>query len=85
MAKSFSKIKSTKLDLQDKIPLGKFKDCRVVDVIPDNWEYLIWANKEGLLQYTQAVIDEVHRVGSFYRAEQYYKEEIEPYLGDVPY
>lgn len=85
MAKSFGAIKSSRLDLLDKITIGKFKNCRVVDVIPDNWEYLIWANKQGLLQYSQAVIDEIHRVGDFHKAEQYYREEVEPYIGDVPY
>lgn len=57
MAKSFSKLKDPKLGLEDKLTFGKFKDCRICDIIQDHYEYLIWAEKEGYVKF-QAIVTE---------------------------
>lgn len=57
MAISFSKLKDPKLQLTDKLTFGKFKDCRICDIIPDHYEYLIWAESNGYVKLQQEVKD----------------------------
>jgi hypothetical protein len=48
MAKTFGSLKSNKLDMMDKLTIGKFAGCRICDIIADDFEYLIWLNKKWL-------------------------------------
>jgi hypothetical protein len=50
MAITFKNLRSPLLDLQDKILVGKLAGCRVCDCIQDHYEYLIWADKSGLMK-----------------------------------
>ena len=80
MAIPFNKIKSTVLNFTDIIQTGKLQGCRVCDVIDDEYEYLIWADKSKLLQFRPQVIEKIMKVAHFIDEERHYKEEIEPYL-----
>lgn len=55
MALNFKNLKDPKLGLTDKITFGKFKDCRVCDIIKDHYEYLIWAEKQRFVKFQQDV------------------------------
>ena len=57
MAINFNKLKDPKLQMLDKLTFGKFKDCRVCDIIQDHYEYLIWAEKQGFVKFSQEVTD----------------------------
>lgn len=57
MSIPFSKARDPKLCLTDKLTFGKFKDCRLCDIIQDHYEYLIWANKQGYVQFQKEVND----------------------------
>ena len=65
MAVSFKNIKSTVLDMTDKITVGKLQGCRVCDVIEDHYEYLIWADKQGLLKFKAIVIETIKEQANF--------------------
>lgn len=80
MAISFSKIKDPKLGLFDKITFGKFKDCRVCDIIPDNFEYLMWAEKEGFMRFQTEVVESIKDQALHKGWETYQKEEVDPYM-----
>ena len=95
---SFSKLKDPKLQLTDKLTFGKFKDCRLCDIIEDHHEYLIWAEKQGFMKYSQEVTDVILEQAHFERwappltAEETVKEVYyNPVFGfsdmedDVPY
>lgn len=64
MAINFSKLKDPKLQLTDKLTFGKFKDCRLCDIIQDHYEYLIWAEKQGYVKYskeaTEVILEQAH-------------------------
>ncbi len=86
MAKSFGSLKSTKLDMLDKLTVGKFADCRICDIIEDDFEYLIWLNKQGFVQFTAPVMSDLLYRAGFKEAEEHYKNEIEPWKDtDVPF
>lgn len=55
MALNFRNLKDPKLGLTDKLTFGKFKDCRLCDIIEDHYEYLIWAEKQGYVKFQQDV------------------------------
>ena len=86
MAKTFGSLKSNKLDMLDKLTMGKFADCRICDIIEDNFEYLIWLNKQGFANFTAPVMTDLLSRAGFREAEQHYKNEIEPWENeDVPF
>lgn len=55
MALNFRNLKDPKLGLLDKLTFGKFKDCRLCDIIEDHYEYLIWAETQGYVKFQQDV------------------------------
>ena len=55
MALNFKNLRDPKLGLTDKLTFGKFKDCRLCDIIEDHYEYLIWAEKQGYVKFQQDV------------------------------
>lgn len=89
MAKAFNALKSTKLGLLDKIMVGKLRDCRVCDVIETEYEYLIWLDKNGYVNFDSEVIKKIQSLASFQEAEEYYTNEVAPYLDieheDIPF
>lgn len=87
MAIGFNKLKSSLLAPTDVLAFGKFSGCRVCDIVEDNYEYLIWAEKAGLVKYSRDTIAMVLKVANFELEKQHYEEEIKPYLDsfeDVP-
>lgn len=86
MAIGFKKLKSPLLDLQDKITVGKLTGCRVCDVIPDHYEYLIWAEKSGLFKFTKLVVEKIQEQAGFNEQQRHYEEEVKPFeQDDIPY
>ena len=57
------------MGLLDKLTFGKLKDCRVCDVVQDHYEYLIWANKQGYVQFQKEVTDLIEEQANFERWE----------------
>ena len=82
MALAFTKVKSTKLAPTSLLTFGKFSGCRVCDVWDDHYEYLIWASKAGYVQFDAVVVDHLCKVAGFHAAQEHYKNEVEPWLGD---
>ena len=82
MAISFKNLKSPLLELTDKITVGKLQGCRVCDVIPDHYEYLIWANKQGLLLFSKIVVETIQEHAGYKNQQQHYNEEVAPYADD---
>jgi len=82
MAISFNKLKSPVLNMTDKITVGKLSGCRVCDVIQDHYEYLIWADKQGLLKFSAIVVETIKEHAGFKAQQQYIEEEIKPWLED---
>jgi len=65
MALNFKNLKDPKLGLTDKLQFGKFKDCRLCDIIEDHYEYLIWVEKQGFVKFQQEVTDLILEQGNF--------------------
>lgn len=82
MAKSFTKLKDPKLHLLDKLPFGKYKDCRIVDIMPDQWEYLMWLSKNTQVAFGQDVLDEITKHFRGYEDKRHEEEEIKPWQQD---
>ena len=70
MSIPFSKARDPKLGLLDKLTFGKFKDCRLCDIIQDHYEYLIWANKQGYVQFQKEVTDLIEEQAHFERFKE---------------
>ena len=86
MAKTFGNLKSNKLDMMDKLTIGKFAGCRICDIIADDFEYLIWLNKQGFANFTTPVMADLLSRAGFKESEEHYKNEIAPWEDeDVPF
>lgn len=59
--------------------VGKLQGCRVCDVIPDHYEYLIWADKNGLLKFKSIVLETIKEHAGFKDQQRHYEEEIKPW------
>jgi hypothetical protein len=79
MAISFKNVKSTVLDMTDTIRVGKLAGCRICDVIADHYEYLIWADKQGLMKYTGIVVETIKEHAGFKNQQRFIEEEVDPY------
>lgn len=82
MAKSFKSLKDPKLHLLDKLPFGKYQNCRIVDIMPDSWEYLMWLSKNTQVAFGQDVIDEITKHFRGYEDKRHEEEEVKPWLQD---
>lgn len=82
MSKPFNQIKSTLLGMEDKLTFGKFKDCRICDIIEDNYEYLIFLEKEGYAKYNVYLTEKIKQIAGFELEKVHYQQEIIPYLMD---
>jgi hypothetical protein len=86
MAKTFGSLKSNKLDMMDKLTIGRFAGCRICDIIAEDFTYLIWLNKNGYVNFTTPVITDLLARAGFKEAEEYYQNEIAPWKDeDVPF
>ncbi len=91
MAKAFKDIKSTLLGYTDKLPFGKFKDCRICDILAEEYEYLIFLEKDGYLKYNRDLTERIKQKAGFELEKVHYVQEILPYLledwdqNDVPF
>lgn len=65
MALNFKNLRDPKLGLTDKLTFGKFKDCRLCDIIEDHYEYLIWAEKQGYVKFQQDVTNLILEQANF--------------------
>lgn len=71
--------------MMDKLTIGKFAGCRICDIIADDFEYLIWLNKQGFVNFTTPVITDLLARAGFKEAEEHYQNEIAPWTDeDVP-
>lgn len=87
MAISFKKLKSPLLAPTDLLSIGKFKGCRICDIADTEYEYLIWLDRQKLVQYSKEAIALIHKHANFELEKQYYEEEVAPYLeeDDIPF
>lgn len=82
MAKTFNNLK-TKLGLLDFISIGKYKGCRVDSIIEQDYEYLIYMDKEKILQFAPEVIDKLKNLFSATSIEVEYDEEADAAMLDA--
>lgn len=68
--------------MTDKILVGKLQGCRVCDVIQDHYEYLIWADKAGLMKFTKIVVETIQEHAHFKGQQRHYEEEVKPWEKD---
>lgn len=80
MAIAFKNLKSPVLGLTDKITSGKLAGCRVCDVIQDHYEYLMWADKAGLLKFQKIVVETIQEHAGFKNQQRHFEEEEKPWL-----
>lgn len=87
MSKSFGKISLGELVLQDKLPIGKLKGCRLCDILETEYEYVIWLENNGHIRLHQEVVAKAQEYKARDEAEQHYRDEVEPWqdYGDVPW
>lgn len=89
MSKPFCKIKSTVLGLEDILTFGKYKGCRICDLIEDETSYLIFLEKDGYVKYNNDLIERIKQKAGFELEKVYYQQEILPYLiddyDDIPF
>ena len=83
MSLSFSKLKTSALGLQDVLTFGKFKGCRICDIVQEQYEYLQWAEKALNLKYQPLLRETIEEMARQAKWKQHYEEEIEPYLRDT--
>jgi hypothetical protein len=57
MAIAFSTIKDPRINLTDKLTFGKYTNCRVCDILEDNYEYVLWLHSK-MNNFAPAVIEE---------------------------
>ncbi len=69
----------------DQLPLGKFKDCRICDVAPDHYDYLIWLEKEKFVHFSKETIALVQKYAGFAEEARHYEEEVVPYMVESQY
>lgn len=47
MAKAFGKLTPHKLSLKDTITVGKYANCRVCDIINEDWAYILYMQSKA--------------------------------------
>ena len=86
MAIAFGKLNKNQLAPTDKLPIGKFRDCRICDIWDEDFEYLVWLHKQGLVQYNIETMQGILKRAGFHEEVVHYDNEIAPYLDeDVPF
>lgn len=82
MGKSFKSVKDTGLDEFDVLPFGKLKGCRIHDLINEDYEYLIWLEKNTSIRYNKGLIEKIKAKCLANGWERYKREEVDPYKDD---
>jgi uncharacterized protein (DUF3820 family) len=80
MAITFNKLKTSKLNLLDTFTFGKYQSCRVCDVLPESYEYVLWLHEKNPHMFTKEVVDSALILRREAVAERNQREEIDPYL-----
>lgn len=78
-------LKSPKLAPTDQLTFGKFKGCRICDIVEDEYEYLIFMEKHKFVSYNKETIALIHKHGNFAAEKRYLQEEVIPYIDDYIY
>lgn len=65
--------------MEDKLTFGKFKDCRICDIVDDNYEYLIFLEKEGYVKYNIYLTEKIKQIAGFEREKAHYEQEEAPW------
>lgn len=73
------------MGLFDFLPIGKFKNCRVCDIIEDNWEYLKWMHTNTSAKFQQVVLDKITEKWKAASSAEYHANEVAPYLYTGPW
>lgn len=82
MSKPFKKV-SSEIGLNDTLMMGKFKGCRVCDIIEDDYEYLLWLDSNKMVKFSQEVLVKIQRLITERDADIDYMNEVVPYLDDM--
>lgn len=77
---SFNKLKSSVLEPQDFIGVGKLVGKSVADVAISDPEYLLWAHREKVLKLSDKSLSLVNAGKSSLEATRNYNTNIKPYL-----
>ena len=89
MAIAFKKLNKILLAPTDKLTIGKFSGCRVCDIAPDQYEYLMWMQKNNIVQLSKESLALVQKYAAAVAQARYQAEEVDPYLNqdfdDVPF
>ena len=80
MSLQFRNLKSPLLNLEDKITVGKLSGCRVCDVVQDHYEYLIWADKAGIMKFSKIVVETIQEHAGYKAQQRHYEEEVAPWI-----
>ena len=76
MALNFKNLRDPKLGLTDKLQFGKFKDCRLCDIVEDHYDYLIWAEKQGYVKFQQDVTNLILEQAHFEKWTESIKQDL---------
>lgn len=82
MAKTFNTLKPAGLQLTDLLTFGKYKDCRVCDVVETDWEYLKWLSQNTKISIGKPVLDAITLKWTQADTERHYNEEVKPWVLD---
>lgn len=81
MSKPFKKV-SSEVGLNDTLMMGKFKGCRVCDILADEYEYLLWLDSNKMVKFSQEVLTKIQAAITERDMDIYYSNEVAPYLDD---
>ena len=79
MAISFSKLKNPALAPTDQLMFGKFKGCRVCDIVEDQFPYLMWLDANKMVSFTTESKKLMATTADLAKAKRHYEEEEKPY------
>lgn len=79
MAISFSKLKNPALAPTDQLMFGKFKGCRVCDIVEDQFPYLMWLDANKMVSFTTESKRLLVTAADLAKAKRHYEEEEKPY------
>ena len=79
MAISFSKLKNPALAQTDQLMFGKFKGCRVCDIVEDQFPYLMWLDANKMVSFTIESKRLLVTAADLAKAKRRYAGEVKPY------
>lgn len=81
MSIKFAKLSEITIGLTDKIPYGKFKDCRAIDIAKVEYEYVLYIQSKTNL-FSKEVIAEAKKQKEIVEEALHYENEVKPYMHD---